>query len=450
MRRPMHQLLQSVSERVSLHMPASQGQVLFEGITPELTETTELPVTDDLYNPGGAIAEAERLLAISAGAKASFMLSGGSTAGVHAMLLYACRRGDTVILPRNAHLSTLNICAIAGIVPVFAGITQTAGGWLVTTPDDYRTAIAAHPHAKAVLVISSDYFGNLCDLPAIAAYAHTQGLVVLCDEAHGAYFNWRTDVDNAGASGADLFVQSAHKTLPAVNPAAWLHAMDGIDHDRLREILRMVQTSSPPFALLQAMDDARAWMDAHGREACKRLLTAIEQFTAQAAKLGFTDDRTDMPVDRLRLVLHAQQGGDWLQQELETMGIDVEMSDSHHIVCILSLLDGEKRLATLLHALETIARKPVGDKENVPVLRLIPQQWPERRMPLHEAAFAQSERVSPQNAVGRISAVNIGVYPPGIAWLTAGDIVTQEIADWIVATPANRVFGANGGIRYVK
>ena len=370
MRRPIHEMLDMVSGRVSLHMPGAQGRAPFERMDPSLLETTELPVTDDLYQPAGAIAQAERLLAVSANAHASFMLQGGSTAGVHAMILYACRRGDTVILPRNVHLSALNICAVAGIIPVFAEMEELPGGWFATTPDAYRKALEDSPCAKAALAVSSDYYGLLCNLPAIADIVHSRDKLLLCDEAHGAYFNWRNDVQNAGARGADLFVQSAHKTLPALNAAAWLHAMQGIDAGRLRTILRMVQTSSPSFTLMQSMDDARAWMDEYGRDACERMLQETKAFMDQASALGFTDDRGGIPADRLRVVLRAPWGGEWLRGKLQAMGIDVEMADTTHIVCIASLLDGEKRLRILLDALETIEREsaaasPTSDTPNL-------------------------------------------------------------------------------------
>ncbi|MBN1778566.1 MAG: aminotransferase class I/II-fold pyridoxal phosphate-dependent enzyme [Clostridiales bacterium] len=449
MRRPMHELLQTVSKRISLHMPASQGNAPYGAFDPYLSETTELPVTDDLYQPSGAILKAEQLLAESAKTKTSFMLQGGSTAGIYAMLLYACRRGDTVILPRNVHLSALNVCAVAGIEPVFTELEETPGGWLLTEPEAYKKALTEHPQAKAALAVSCDYYGILCDLPAIADAAHKRGKLLLCDEAHGAYFNWRRDIRNAGARGADLFVQSAHKTLPAVNPAAWLHAMDGIDCERLRGILRMVQSASPSFALMQSMDDARAWMDEHGQEACMCLQKATEEFCLKASALGFADDRNGVTADRLRLVLRAPQGGERLRRTLQDMDIDVEMSDTRHIVCILSLLDGEERLGKLLDVLKQIAGENTGAAAPLP-LKLKPDIWPERKLPLHVAAFADTETLEPRDAVGRVSAANVGLYPPGAAWLTAGEIVTVEIAEMIGETPAHRLFGVCGGIRCVK
>ena len=450
MQRPVHELLQTVSGRLSLHMPASQGRRPFGELDGYLLETTELPVTDDLYHPSGAIREAERLLARSAGAKESFLLTGGSTAGVHAMLLYACKRGEQVILPRNVHLSALNICAVAGIEPVFADLTELPGGWVVTAPEAYAKALKKYPQAKAALAVSSDYFGILADLPAIADAVHAKGKLLLCDEAHGAYFNWREDVQNAGARGVDLFVQSAHKTLPALNAAAWLHAADGIDGGRLRQILRMVQTSSPSFVLMQSMDDARAWMDAYGKEACERLLDATAKFYGKAAALGFTDDRRALAIDRLRLVLRAPQGGERLRETLQAMQIDVEMCDTNRIVCILSLLDGQTRLDALLEALTRIAANDTGEPCDLQTMRLYPSAWPERIMSLSEAMFAETEVVRPGEAVGRVSAANVGIYPPGVAWLTAGEAVTEEIAHMMETTPAHRVFGLDAGLRCVK
>ena len=116
---------------------------------------------------------------------------------------------------------------------------------------------------------------------------------MLCDEAHGAHLNWDADVPTAGALGADVWVQSAHKTLPALNGAAWLHAGPGVDAARLRAMLRAVQTSSPSFVTLLALDDARAWMEHSGAQALARLKAAAARFHAQAAALGYADGQDE-------------------------------------------------------------------------------------------------------------------------------------------------------------
>ena len=174
----------------------------------------------------------------------------------------------------------------------------------------------------------------------------------------------------------------------------------------------MIQTSSPSFVLMQSMDDARAWMDAHGSIACDRLLAAMENFRVKAAALGFADDQAPYPSDRLRLILRAPQGGEQLRGKLQEAGIDVETSDTDHIVCIVSLLDGEARLAALLSGLEHIAG--VGLDATPPRLRMYPSVWPERRMALSDAAFADSgTSCAGRTQPDAISAAHVGIYPPG-------------------------------------
>ncbi len=453
MQRPMRNLLSRVAGRTSLHMPAAQGRAPFRSFPPYRWDTTELPVTDDLYRPRGAVAEAERLAAESAGAQTTLMTPGGSTAGLQAMLLYAVKRGQAVVLPRNAHLSCLNLCALAGVTPVFAETSFTPEGRPYVTPEAYARALDEHPEAAAALVLHGDYYGLLPDLPAVAREAHACGRLLLCDEAHGAYFNWRGDTPNAGACGADLFVQSAHKTIPALTPGAWLHAMPGVDAERLRGILRMVQTSSPSFPIMLSLDEARAWMDRNGRAACDRLLSALERFRGRASALGYTDGQRNPPpgmaYDRLRLVLAAPQGGERLQAQLQALGLDVEMSDARHVVCILSLIDGPERLDSLLAALQSVTPEPAFEPPPGP---LRPDPWPPRAMPIWQAAFADSEPVPLGEAEGRVSAVNAGLYPPGVAWLTAGDVATPEALALLMNTPRERLFGldGNGSLRCVK
>ena len=430
--RPMRDMLESASARTSLHMPAAQGIAPYDEISAHRLDTTELAITDDLYQPAGAIARAQALAAKSAGAAHTLLLPGGSTAGIQAMLLYALRQGEQVILPRNVHISVLNACAVAGLEPVFAKISFTACGRTYTRQQDFEKAMADHPNAKAVLALRPDYYGLMPDIAVISQMAHQRNMLMLCDEAHGATFNWRTDVPNAGACGADLFVQSAHKTLPALTPGAWLHAARGVDIERLRRILRMVQTSSPSFLIMRSLDDARAWMDENGATAAEQLAKALDAFHESAAHLGYSSGQSNVPeghsYDSLRLVLRAPQGGYALDSALREQGMDVEMADDAHIVCILSLMDGEKRLQVLLDALKAIAVQP-KESFSAPRRSVFPmlQGIPPRKLPLHEAAFAPCEAVPMAQAAGRICAAHVGLYPPGVALCVAGEGYTQEL-----------------------
>ncbi len=448
----MWNMLARARGRLSFHMPGAQGKAPFGGWNPYRLDTTELAVTDDLYRPTGAIARAQALAAKSAGAAHTFMLAGGSTAGVHAMLLYAAGRGDAVILPRNVHVSALNLCAVAGLEPVFARPAYTAQGRAYTSLAAYEEAMERCPRAKAVLVTRPDYAGLMPDLSGIAEAAHRRGLLALCDEAHGATFNWRGKVGNAGARGADLFVQSAHKTLPALTSGAWLHAGPGMDAERLVRVLRMVQTSSPSFLTLLSLDDARAWMDRFGPQACHRLEEAVGGFFQRVARLGYGRGQDDAPAgcsyDPLRIVLRGPQGGLALEAALRGRGIDVEMSDEGCVVLIPSLMDGAKRLKRLEKALGQMAgaaeRRREGDAQKSPPSGkqvFPPENLPERVAPLSQAAFARSQAVPLEEAAGRVSAAQVGLYPPGVALVTAGERIEAPLVAYLRQADPARVFG---------
>lgn len=447
--RPMWDMLRRVAPRCSLHMPAAQGKAPFGRWDPYRMDTTELIITDDLYRPTGAIGKAQSLAARSAGAAHTLMLHGGGTTGIHAMLLYAAKRGDTVILPRNTHISALHACALFGIEPVFPALEYTPLGRPYTTAGAYLHAMEEHPLAKALLVVRPDYYGMMPDLSAIAKAAHKRGMLVLCDEAHGATFNWREDVKNAGACGADLFVQSAHKTLPALTAGAWLHAMNGIDPDRLRRLLRMVQTSSPSFLNMLSLDDARAWMDRHGALACERLGRKLKQFRQTVRALGYeSDDDGGLPegmaLDDLRLTLSAPEGGYALAEALQDCGLDVEMADEEGVVIILSLMDGEKRLLTLQKALENASRRRGQDMPPRGDIPRPPRRVPKRVMPVGEAAFGDSRCLPMEEAIGKISATQVGLYPPGVALLVAGERIEGELVCFLKEQRPGRVFGLSG------
>jgi arginine/lysine/ornithine decarboxylase len=209
----------------------------------------------------------------------------------------------------------------------------------------------------------------------------------------------------------------------------------------------MVQTSSPSFITMLSLDDARAWMDENGAAAGRALETALESFRREAAALGYADGQKQLPpgigTDPLRLVLDAPQGGFRLHAQLEQLGMDAELCDAAGIGCILSLMDGPERLDRLLEGLKQIPAAAADKTDALPV----PPPIPPRRLPVWEAAFAGTEAVPVSEAEGRISAGQVGLYPPGVAALTAGEEITPEIAAWLKAMPMQHLFGLDGAGR---
>ncbi len=444
--RPMKEMLDTLAPRVSLHMPGHKGKPLFGEGNSFQADTTELPVTDDLYAPSGAIAKAQSLMADAAGAGHSLMLTGGATAGIHAMMMYALRPGETVILPRNAHLSVINACILGDIHPVFVPCSITLDGYAHVPAESFLQAIQESPQARAVLVTRLDYYGGMVPLERIARAAHDAGMRLLVDEAHGAHLPWMEGIKSAGACGADLWVQSAHKTLPALTGAAWLHLKQEEDENRARRMLRMVQTSSPGFSILKSLDDARAWMEDNGRQALFDLQQLLQEIRLQMQSWGYRDAHEiwrNLPLsfDPTRLVIDAPQGGYALAQSLQKQGIDVEMADERRVVCIFTVMDGPETAERLLSALFSSACQPKLQPDNKPTAFPLPR----RLMPLRQAALSDLQTVSFKEAVGRTAGASAGLYPPGIPLVTPGEEITPEVVSLIASAPPESRFGLSAG-----
>ena len=440
--RPLYEMAQRNKNRLRLHVPGHKGQAPFETGPVQALDVTELSITDNLYEPFGPIKKAQALMAGAAGAAHTLMLTGGATAGIHTMLLYSAKPGDTVILPRNAHLSFINGCILNDLRPVYAPLQMTADGYAYAPEDGFLRTIADHPQARAVVVTRPDYYGGMVNLDRVAQAAHQKGMRLLVDEAHGAHLPWMKGIRSAASCGADLWVQSAHKTLPALTAGAFLHLGSGEDAERARRMLRLVQTSSPAFYLLQSLDDARAWMDAHGPAALNTLTERIADLHGRIKEWGYHDARESwralpLSFDDTRLVIAAPQGGYALADCLSEQGIDVEMADERRIVCILTVMDGEETFSRLAAALKEARRLPGAGAFMSPMAYPVPRQI----MPPRQAALGDQEWVEAAGAVGRTLAAGAGLYPPGIPLIAPGEEVCAEAVDILLAAPERQRFG---------
>jgi arginine decarboxylase len=346
-------------------------------------DTTELPETDDLNHPTGPARQAMELAAQAFGAGWTRFITCGATCGILAMVAANCPRGSTVLLQRTCHRSVLSAVALLGLRPVFLPTASSP-----TRPPTSLTALAPFPPASpdevalaldretsihAVLLTSPDYYGTASDLGRIARIVHAHGALLLVDEAHGAHFAFAPGIlpPSAMASGADVAVQSAHKTLPALTQAALLHVSAAalssgrIDSARLEEALRTFQTSSPSFLVAASLDYARYEMQRHGRQRIESRLRAISDTLGGASgRTGpflrvIASPRSPLR-DPLRIVLDVTGtglSGFEASRRLSAFGVSSEMADPARIVLIPGLFGHEDAadLASLARALHAVA-----------------------------------------------------------------------------------------------
>ncbi len=407
----------------------------------------ELPGLDNLHAPTGIIQAAQQLAAELFGAQQTWFLVNGSTAGVIAAILATCGEGEKIILPRNIHSSAIAGVIHAGAVPIF--ITPEYDRQLdiahSITPAAVKSALEQHPDAKAVMVVYPTYYGACGDLAAIAEIVHSHQIPLLVDEAHGAHFGFHPDLPPAAlAAGADLTVQSTHKLLGALTQSAMLHLnSDRVDARRVSQALRSIQSTSPSYLLLAALDAAREQMAVQGRELMDKTIELSKIARSKIAQIdrlsvveltrstpGFKYlDPTRLTVTVTDLNLTGFAADEILSAEL---GITAELPSLRHLTFIISLGNTHADLDRLVLAFNNLA---TNYRQDLP-LKLPQIQPPDRLLTAMKITPRQASR-SPQvdvpieHSVGKISAATICPYPPGIPVLIPGEIITTDALEYL-------------------
>lgn len=401
---------------------------------------------DDLHHPTGPIKLAQELAAQAFGADATFFSVQGTSTAIMAMVLATVRPGDKILVPRNVHKSVLTAVMMADARPVFLHpevdpILGIAHGLSVET---IAAAMVAHPDAKALVVINPTYFGVSADLVQIVELAHSYGVPVLVDEAHGVHtcFHEKLPV-SAMQAGADMAATSVHKLGGSMTGSSVLNVQNGIvDPRHVQVVLSMLTTTSTSYLLLASLDVARKELALHGHERVEKALQLAnrarqvinqipglycvgEEILQDSATYAFDPTKLTISVKDLGI-----RGYDVERMLREEFNIEVELSDLYNILCIVSWGDEWGDLEKLIEALQIIAERYTDRLGVRPIYVHIPSM-PTLRMSPREAFYAETEVVPIGQSVGRLIAEMIMVYPPGIPILLPGEEVTQDNIDYI-------------------
>lgn len=460
------------------HMPGHKGGKGISAAAARIMgrRVFELDITgvegmDDLLQPTGVIREAEQLLAQAYGAEASYFLINGTSSGMQALILSTCNPGDEIIVPRNMHKSMVSGVILSGARPVFVSpeVDPDFGIALGVTPEKIAAALAAHPQARAALLINPTYYGTTSDLATIAAQVHGRGLPLLIDEAHGPHFYFHEGLPpGALTQGADAVAQGAHKILCSLTQSSWLHVKGGrIDRGRLQAVLAVLLSTSASYLFLAALDLARLQMVKEGRAILERTIELAERLRRGVRRLpGLTTfgaeycgrpgvkglDPTKVTVGVKGLGLTGQQVELYLRYRHR---IQVELSDLYNVLFIVGPGNTAEDIDKLLAALAALVKDEAGRRERTELPPALPPA-PRQILTPREAFFAPAESVPLAAARGRISTETVTCYPPGIPILCPGEEVTAEIIEHIEVMKSNgyRIQGPQDGgltrLRVVK
>ncbi|MEC1751542.1 aminotransferase class I/II-fold pyridoxal phosphate-dependent enzyme [Bacillus mojavensis] len=426
----------------SFHVPGHHnGDVFFDEAktiyNPLLTiDLTELSGLDDLHHPSGVIKEAQDLVSQLYGAAESFFLVNGTTVGNLAMILSVCDPGDTILIQRNCHKSVFHAVDLAGAEPVYLApdIDEFMHVPTHVPLDTIKEALKAYPDAKGLVLTNPTYYGHSADLTEIISEAHQYGIPVLVDEAHGAHFVLGEPFPaSALQMGADIVVQSAHKTLPAMTMGSYLHLNSNrIERNRVADYLNRLQSSSPSYPIMASLDLARAYVqhmiEEHKLSDVLQHIQSIKQ-TFDSLTYAETVEPANqrLSTDPLKLTIRSKCGhsGFTLQKILERVNIFTELADENQVLLVLPL-GGKRRIdAETIKNIDHEIEKTPSDQINVSA------EWvaqPITVLPYQRKVLntLQKEYVNFNEAAGRLNAEDVIPYPPGIPMIMAGERITRE------------------------
>ena len=431
-------------KRISFAMPGHKGaQGLFDEFSSFSLDVTELLDTDNLYNPAGAVKKALENAKKFYKTDETFFLLNGSTGGILAMLRSACSFGDTVLIARACHTSALNACALFGINPVIIEQKtvpefEIPGG---VNPKKVEELIKIH-NPKAVLITSPNYYGICSDIEKISQVCHKYGVALLVDSAHGAHFNVGVEElpEAAINKGADMVVESAHKTLNAPNQTALLHLKSEIiKKEKVKDVYRMLQTSSPSYVLLAALDCAVCELAEDGKKMWKSVLKNSENVkNSLLGKVKLLDkslvgkyDIFDIDLSRLVInVCEYETSGFWVLEKLRNdFNIDCEMADLYNVVCIATPANEEDDFCKFCEAVKTICKNL--KKRNKEQISVSLPQIVQKLTPYEVFGADKVSACELSEALGKVSLKNIISYPPAMPVVLAGSVITKDAIEYL-------------------
>nr|XP_043627678.1 arginine decarboxylase-like [Erigeron canadensis] len=427
------------------------------GIEPYLHDLPELPELDNLFAPEGPILDAQKQAAKLFGATETWFLVGGTTCGIQASIMATCSPGDTLILPRNSHISAFSSMVLSGAIPKYI-TPEYDFEWDIAcgvTPSQVEKAInelhAEGRKASAVFITSPTYHGICSNLEKISLLCHSHDIPVIVDEAHGAHLGFHESFPRSALSqGADLSVQSTHKVLSSLTQSSMLHRSgNNVDRERVCQCLQTLQSTSPSYLLLASLDAARAQISEHPRTIFNKAVEIAMETKALIGKIPGIRvlDTSTFGMDPLRITVGVWKlGMSGFEADdilYEYYGVVSELAGTRSITFAINLgtsRDDVLRLVSGLKHLSQTHNSILLKEERLNDIQLFRESTTSMRLSPREAFFACKKKVGFKESVGNICGELVCPYPPGIPLLVPGEVVTEEALSYLMEVKKNGGF----------
>lgn len=425
-----------------MHMPGHKRNALFSMPNPYEWDITEIRDFDNLHHPEGVLRDLMLQMSRSYGSDQTYLLVNGSTCGILAALTACCRRGNRIAVARNCHKSVYNAIRLLELRPAYlypdgaGGDMERLGIAGSITPECVEEVLCQYEDIACVMITSPTYEGIVSPVSEIADVAHRHGIPLVVDEAHGAHFNWHPAFpDTALKQGADLVIESLHKTLPAFTQTGVLHAQfERVEQKKLEWALQTYQSSSPSYLLMASADHCYRFLLEKGRLAYEEYWGRLSAFREKMQALTCLELFDSPQKECSKIVIVTERAGvsgrEFAELLYRRYRIELEMSCGNYCIAMTSVCDEAAafdRLADALLALDYI----LGD---APMQTLCyAWQQPERVRYSYEVAEFESEECDLAEAAGRIVASDISLYPPGVPVVVAGERISQNVVATLLA-----------------
>lgn len=434
----------SKENKIAMHMPGHKRDITQQYLK-DLNagyDITEIDGFDNLHQPKGILLESMKKASHLWGAKHSFYLINGTTCGILSAIYATTNPGDKILLMRNSHKSVYNTIEIRALNPIFIQppFDNETGIYCSVDVESIKNAIKLNPDIKLIVITSPSYEGIISDIKSICQIAHQNNIAVLVDEAHGAHLDF-TDYFSGGAikAGADIVVQSLHKTLPSLTQTAILHINSNlIDKNAVSNALAIFQTSSPSYLLLSSIDSCVDFIKAQGKDYFKKWESNLKCFFEKIKNLKVLSILTPSSLNNIYkfdfskiVILTAKSnisGADLMKILRENYKIELEMASSYYAIAMTAMLDTKENLLKLANALIEIDNSLKGVNNN---WQLPTPTLPTRICSINEALKLQKTQNLLKSSAGKVCAEYVWCYPPGIPLIIPGEIVNKQFVDLI-------------------
>ena len=432
---------------------------------PFAVDITEIEGFDNLHHPEGILRDSMKWAADVYGADQTYYMINGSTGGILAAVCGSVPRGGRILVSRNCHKSVyhgicLNQLKTSYVYPQEIEGLGIQGG---ITAEDVDRMLNRYMDTQAVLIVCPTYDGIVSDIEAIARIVHRAGLPLIVDEAHGAHFRYDAMFPVSALDlGADVVIQSVHKTLPSLTQTALLHIKcnrpDGgcyADRERIDRYIHMVQSSSPSYVLMASIENSIYQMEQTDTAPYGKQLHRLRRRLGQMRHLRLADtgligqagirdlDISKIVVSTRGTCLYPAEDGltgftgaqldDILRREYH---LEMEMCGADYVTAITTVMDSGEGLERLGDALTRIdsqltdaGYKPdgrSGDQKSVYSMRC------DTAMSMGEAMEEKMASVGLEDSAGCISGEFVYIYPPGIPIVAPGEWISRPILEVIL------------------